>query len=43
MSFITWGISFSAPFLGGNVYINVVISGAAGLPGYPVCAALTVW
>ncbi|XP_020605193.1 solute carrier family 22 member 15-like [Orbicella faveolata] len=43
VSFISWGISFSAPFLGGNVYINVVISGAASLPGLPLCAALTVW
>ena len=42
VSFISWGISFSAPFLGGNVYINVVISAAASLPRLPLCAALTV-
>ncbi|KAJ7383547.1 hypothetical protein OS493_027210 [Desmophyllum pertusum] len=24
VSFITWGIAFSAPFLGGNIYVNVV-------------------
>ncbi|XP_078366996.1 solute carrier family 22 member 15-like isoform X2 [Oculina patagonica] len=43
VSFISWGISFSAPFLGGNIYLNVMISSAAVVPGYPVCAALTVW
>lgn len=43
VSFISWGISFSAPFLGGDVYVNVVISAVASLPGLPLCAALTVW
>lgn len=41
VSFIYWGISFTAPFLGGNIYINVLISAVAGLPGYPVSAVLT--
>lgn len=43
VSFITWGISFSAPFVGGNIYSNVAISAAASLPAYPFCALLTVW
>lgn len=43
VSFISWGISFSAPFLGGSVYVNVLISAVAAGLVYPVCAALTVW
>ncbi|KAJ7383545.1 hypothetical protein OS493_027208 [Desmophyllum pertusum] len=42
VSFIAWGISFSAPFLGGSVYVNVLILAAASLPGLPVCAFLTL-
>jgi len=41
-SFLSWGIAFSTPFVGGNVYINVLISTAAGLPAYPISAFLTM-
>jgi len=41
-SFVSWGIAFSAPFVGGNIYVNVVISAVAGLPAYPVSAFLTL-
>ncbi|XP_058972157.2 solute carrier family 22 member 15 [Pocillopora verrucosa] len=41
-SFISWGIAFSAPFVGGNIYINVLISSIAALPAYPISAALTM-
>ncbi|XP_020605191.1 organic cation transporter protein-like [Orbicella faveolata] len=41
-SFISWGIAFSAPFVGGNIYINVLISTVAGLPAYPISAVLTM-
>ena len=41
-SFISWGISFSAPFIGGDIYINVLISSAAAVPAYPISAALTL-
>lgn len=41
-SFISWGIAFSAPFVGGNIYINVLITNVAGLPAYPISAALTM-
>ncbi|XP_068702932.1 solute carrier family 22 member 15-like isoform X1 [Montipora foliosa] len=35
-SFIGWGVSLSAPFLSGSVYINVVISALSGLVVYPL-------
>lgn len=41
-SFVSWGISFSAPFLGGNIYVNVLLSGVASLPAYPVSVFLTL-
>lgn len=41
-SFISWGISFSAPFLGGNVYLNISISALATVPAYPISAYLTL-
>ncbi|XP_078344443.1 solute carrier family 22 member 15-like [Oculina patagonica] len=41
-SFISWGTSFSAPFLGGNIYVNVIISALTALPAYPIVAGLTV-
>ncbi|KAL9979763.1 hypothetical protein ACROYT_G017473 [Oculina patagonica] len=41
-SFISWGIAFSAPFIGGNIYVNVLISTVAGLPAYPISAVLTM-
>ncbi|KAJ7383543.1 hypothetical protein OS493_027206 [Desmophyllum pertusum] len=42
VSFIYWGISFSAPFLGGNIYVNVLIGAAANFPSNPISAALTL-
>ncbi|XP_068703012.1 organic cation/carnitine transporter 2-like isoform X2 [Montipora capricornis] len=41
-SFISWGVSLSAPFLSGNIYINVFISGASALPAYPVMTYLNL-
>ncbi|KAL9979764.1 hypothetical protein ACROYT_G017474 [Oculina patagonica] len=41
-SFLGWAIIFIAPFIGGSIYINVVISFASILPSYPICAALTL-
>lgn len=42
VSFISWSVSFSAPFLGGNIYVNVVLTAVAALPAYPISAALTL-
>ena len=42
MSFISWGVSFSAPFLGGNIYVNVVLTAVAALPAYPISAAVAL-
>ncbi|KAM7440832.1 hypothetical protein ABFA07_010066 [Porites harrisoni] len=41
-SFISWGIAFASPFVGGNIYVNVVISSCASVPAYPVSALLTL-
>ena len=41
-SFISWGIAFSAPFIGGDIYINVLISAVAAVPAYPISAVLTL-
>lgn len=43
VSFISWGMNFSTPFVGGSVYSNVAISAGASLPSYLICAVLTVW
>ena len=42
VSFISWGVSFSAPFLGGNIYVNVVLTAVAALPAYPISAVLAL-
>ncbi|XP_022805229.1 solute carrier family 22 member 15-like [Stylophora pistillata] len=42
VSFIYWATAFSAPFIGGNIYINVVIAAVAGLLAAPLSAALAV-
>ncbi|XP_020625382.1 solute carrier family 22 member 5-like, partial [Orbicella faveolata] len=41
-SLISWGTSFHAPFLGGNIYVNVVISSLTVVPAYPIMAGLTL-
>ena len=41
-SFISWGIAFASPFVGGNIYVNVVISSCASVPAYPVSGLLTL-
>lgn len=43
VSFISWGMNFSTPFVGGSVYSNEAISAGASLPSYLICAVLTVW
>ena len=42
VSFTSWSIAFISPFIGGSVYINLLISSISGLPAYPVCAVLTM-
>lgn len=42
VSFISWGVSFSAPFLGGNIYVNVTLTAVAALPAYPISAVLAL-
>jgi len=41
-SLISWGTSFHAPFLGGNIYVSVVISSLTVVPAYPIMAGLTL-
>lgn len=42
VSFTNWSIAFITPFVGGSVYINLLISSISGLPAYPICAVLTM-
>nr|XP_058946475.1 solute carrier family 22 member 15-like [Pocillopora verrucosa] len=42
VSFISYATAFSAPFIGGNVYINVVVAAVDGLIAYPLSAVLAV-
>ena len=41
-SFVAWGTAFASPFVGGNMYVNVVITSCAGVLAYPVSGILTL-
>lgn len=41
-SFVSWGIAFASPFVGGNIYVNVVITSCSGLLAYPASGLLTL-